>query len=565
MDPSGTMPSLGLKGRIIAILLLVSVVPFVATVAVSSSAITTLMEEKLRSTVASNLHQVRLAVENALESLNRVSQQLTVGSSDDLLDQYLTARSPADIAVSRNHLKDHVSLTAFSNPSVGLVTYWFQTTETYDFETSPVRRGFRPDRWPAIKETGVIVYHVPHPSQDQFNLQTVLSAVRAVPTGSADGVSVYIETALNLTQGILEGKEFGTPFSYLMLDGDDRVVYSQVPDAIAIGRALGPDFSARSPATIQGFYWVKEASSMGWSLVSLIPRAAYDSVRDRWMVSIWILAGLFLVLVLVAWVVLWRWVYRPFRRFDQELGWLENGPAGVDVIPLKIPEFDGLLQRFHAMKLQVAGLIDEVGEKERNRADLEIEKLRYQINPHFLLNSLNTIHWHATIKGQSEIDFISLALIRLLQYNLGRSGPTAALHEELEAVGDYVSLQQTRYDFRYVTQVDVEPGVLNVRVPRFVLQPLVENAIAHGLRDGGQITVTIAWGPDSNHTQIVVSVADEGGPPKDPGKTGMGIGLDYVRRIVNATYDGAGAVVIHSLEGRGTRVDLVLPYLGEER
>lgn len=544
------MPEFSLRTRIVTTFLMASSIPFLSAVLVSNWAIGTLQDDKLETSVAANLHQVRLSVEKSWDNLNLVSQQLTSpGISTDLLNAYLAASSPAARALSRVNETNLVDQVVFTNPNIGLVLYWLERSGQYDFESSRVKQEFSPRAGTIMKQSVSTEYHAPHPSQDQFSNRLVLSVLRKVETGEDDGLYLYLEAPFPLEPGAAD-QVFDSATRHLMIDANGIIVYTENPAVFPLHQAFVSNTGVPSHGLDRGHYWALDTSPMGWSVVSIIPKMVYDTVRDRWLVLVWVLGLVFLAFALAAGLVLWRWVYRPLRRFDQEMDWLDAGTEPRSRNPIHIKEFDLLLERFQSMKQQVISLLDQIGQKERRRADLEIEKLRFQINPHFLLNSLNTIHWHATLRNDQEIDQIVVALMRLLQYNLSKDGPTASVAEELAAVEDYVTLQKSRYDFRYVTTTTVEPLLLSTRIPRFILQPLVENAIAHGLREGGTITVAV----DRMEAMLELTVKDEGGGPTDPERSGSGLGLDYVRRMMESF---AGAQVrIESRPGAGTCVTL---------
>src|SRR4029079_11461760 len=130
--------------------------------------------------------------------------------------------------------------------------------------------------------------------------------------------------------------------------------------------------------------------------------------------------------------------------------------AQVVNVKTKIPEFDFLLNQFRQMREQIWELFAEVEHNEKRRVDLEVEKLLYQINPHFLMNTLDTVHWLALMNGQNEIDKLVLSLNKLLYYNLGKMGDTSTIGDEIEALKEYLQLQQIRYDFRFEVDIDVD-------------------------------------------------------------------------------------------------------------
>lgn len=215
-------------------------------------------------------------------------------------------------------------------------------------------------------------------------------------------------------------------------------------------------------------------------------------------------------------------------------------------------EFDFLLSEFSNMQHQIGDLFKEVQQKEKIRADLEVEKLLYQINPHFLMNTLDTVHWLAVMNGQGEIDKLVQSLNKLLYYNLGKLGQVSTMEEEIDALRQYLILQQIRYDFEFDVRITADEQVLQIPVPRFILQPLVENSLYHGLSDEGFIQIEVTCTSTLNimiqdngagmteetiHNLLNNRVAEQQ-------KVGMGIGLNYVHRMLKAQYGDQAQLVI---------------------
>nr|WP_240548336.1 histidine kinase [Paenibacillus lignilyticus] len=223
------------------------------------------------------------------------------------------------------------------------------------------------------------------------------------------------------------------------------------------------------------------------------------------------------------------------------------------------------------MRTRIQDLIGDIELRETNKRQLEVEKLLYQINPHFIHNTLNTIQWLARMKGQTEIDQFVSVFTRILHYNLGKKGEIVPLRDELAAIHDYIALQRVRYDCEFQVVTDIDEGLLDTDVPRFILQPIVENALYHGLSDeNGKITLDIHKvsdhyliievidnGEGMTAEEIAKVMLEEKNPLRD---SGLGIGLDYVKRVIQAHYGDDCLFSIDSRIGQGTTVTLKIPF-----
>lgn len=224
------------------------------------------------------------------------------------------------------------------------------------------------------------------------------------------------------------------------------------------------------------------------------------------------------------------------------------------------------------MKRQIENLISNMVEKEKSIQKIEFEKLLYQINPHFLLNTLNSIQWMAQMSHQREISEFVQRLKKLLSYNLGKEGRQTTLRMELEIVKEYIALQQMRYDF--IIEMNIEDGsYLDQPTVRMLFQPLVENAIRYGLGDDEKISIQVF--EDVARHLAVVTISDSGkglnqeeideiNQPFDYDwgywkNENRGIGLRYVKAMLESFYDGQTSLFVNSKKGFGTRITILLP------
>ncbi|WP_255298511.1 sensor histidine kinase [Brevibacillus dissolubilis] len=214
--------------------------------------------------------------------------------------------------------------------------------------------------------------------------------------------------------------------------------------------------------------------------------------------------------------------------------------------------------------------VAELKRQSRLLADAEIRALYAQINPHFLFNAINTIVSFIRIRPEKARELL-IYLSDYFRRNLHQSGGYVSLSEELEHVEAYLAIERARFGDKLHVAYDIQPGVEHVLVPGLIIQPLVENAIKHGLlpkREGG--TVTISAREIDSHT-LVLTVSDDGvGMDCDPfavkpegtpsGKRRFsGIGLTNVRGRIQSIYGAPYDLTIHSEKGAGTTCTITLP------
>lgn len=209
---------------------------------------------------------------------------------------------------------------------------------------------------------------------------------------------------------------------------------------------------------------------------------------------------------------------------------------------------------------------------EKARQDLEYQMLQSQINPHFLYNSLNSIKWMATIQNAHGIAEMTTSLSHLLKSIAKGQQLLVPLNEELSLVRDYFVIQKYRYGGAVTLEEDLEPGLDEIPIPRFTLQPLLENAIFHGIEPkGGAGTVVLC----ARHTggTLTLTVTDNGvgmepeqasallaGQRDGSGGLFQQIGLYNVHRRIQYEFGPDYGLSVESEPGVYTRVTVRLPF-----
>jgi two-component system sensor histidine kinase YesM len=268
-------------------------------------------------------------------------------------------------------------------------------------------------------------------------------------------------------------------------------------------------------------------------------------------------------------LIIWEMVYRPLKVLNGEIGLVSMNKFDSKIKLVNIREFDDILEHFRYMRHRIQELLEEIEKKEKMKRLIEIEKLMHQINPHFLHNTLNSIQWLARMNGQDKIDRLVALLTKILHYNLGKEGGIVTVKQEVDALQSYVDLQRLRFDDQLEIKIDIDPKTIELHIPRFIMQPLVENAIYHGLRgEQGHIFVRIVHEGKEMH----VTVKDDGeGLDEDEierlltddscteKSTGLGIGLSYVCKMLKVHYGDEAELHVKSIQGKGTVFSLKMP------
>lgn len=232
---------------------------------------------------------------------------------------------------------------------------------------------------------------------------------------------------------------------------------------------------------------------------------------------------------------------------------------------------------------RLAGLVRETERKlaEQIRVNAELEEaltamelraLQAQINPHFLFNTLSSIAAASFTEKAPRTNDLVQALARLLRYTLRQIVRMVELEEELRHVRDYLLIEQTRFGERIQVVLDIEAAVLPARLPLLTLQPLVENAIIHGLE--GQTSGTLRLSARADGDWVRVEVADNGkgmdedlvlrllsGEQPRAGATHVtGLGFSNVQRRLEHAFGEGSGLTLTSQPGEGTVVRVKFPF-----
>lgn len=229
-------------------------------------------------------------------------------------------------------------------------------------------------------------------------------------------------------------------------------------------------------------------------------------------------------------------------------------------------EVDALLASFNEMIKRVNQLMKDLEDRKQRERQAEFQALYAQISPHFLSNTLNTVSWMADRQNAGNISAITTSLITLLHYSMKNKHEVVLLREEIEYVKNYLTIQEYRYYGMFEVSYAVEPEVAGCKVLKFMLQPLVENSIMHGiskLQKQGRILIQAG----RRGRRLVIVVADNGvGFSEESYKQHKThhIGLDNVRERISLFYGDEYFLRIESKEHYYTKVTIELPFIREE-
>lgn len=565
-----------IKNRLALVLIINSLIPLVLIGIISAYTITFEMKNRVEGAVQSNLKQVRINVENSLNNLNNVSKQLAYsGTIAEKFVAYMEGDNIFDKYLLDDEIRENITFTSNTNPNIGTILYYSEKRDEVMFSNDTVIRDFNFLELPLFSDGKDNRYYGPHLSVNSSVNNEVFSIVRKMDNYLLDDCYAYIETDLKMIERLLSPIQYSINANHILTDYKGKVVYNSGDPEFMIDDEVNVHRNESTVQEYNGKYYFNEISQQGWNIFAVISKRDFDRAINQWLLRFILISALSLFMSMLFALMIWRMIYKPMKAIKEEILLMSESNYSSEFKYTQVLEFDELLNKFYYMKLKVLDLLAEVERKERTKRHLEVEKLMHQINPHFLHNTLNTVQWLARENGQTKIARIIAHLTKVLHYNMGKEGIWVTIEKEIDALKSYLELQKIRYEDKFDIHFNVEKDVLNAQIPRFILQPLVENSLYHGLEDkdgfisvevvrsGEKVRITVmdnGVGMDENEIKRYLNQDDDDEDDDENKKAGLGIGISYVNKMIKVSYGNQSFIDIHSKPGE-TSFIIEIPYI----
>lgn len=231
----------------------------------------------------------------------------------------------------------------------------------------------------------------------------------------------------------------------------------------------------------ENIYIYCEGAFSGCGIFALVKRNVILSDLLKMRKYIAGIAAAFMALALAAAVYLTRIVYRPVKKLTVAMKQVSEGDMDTRVEVVSRDEIGLAAEEFNRMLERIEELIARLIKEEQMKKDAELEALQYQITPHFMYNTLNSIKYYSMIRGEKELAGVIEDFVELLQICISKKGTFLTVAEEMQVLQNYIRLQEFRSGEQFETKFETDPEAEQCLVPRLILQPLVENSILHGL------------------------------------------------------------------------------------
>lgn len=308
----------------------------------------------------------------------------------------------------------------------------------------------------------------------------------------------------------------------------------------------------------------------GWGVIYTTSYSRFTSEIKE--ISLWLLKTA-IVLIMIASIATWffsKTITDPLHGLIQATEKVADGNyQSIEVVNSK-DEVSQLAHAFNQMVYRIDDLIHQVYETRIREKDAKLRALQGQINPHFLYNTLDSMRWSARRQGNVDISHQLQILSNLFRLILKDEGITTSFRNEIKYTEYYLFFMQSTYKSQLEVVWNIDEKILEYKVIKLLLQPLVENAIKHGMISGQVLQITINIGREKN--KIYVSIEDNGSGfsvenlniQTSKSKDKRHIGLSNIRERVNECFEDSCQFELESVVGTGTKIKVTLPAILEE-
>lgn len=576
-----------LKHKLSLLIIISVLVPVLSLGLFSYSIAERLTEEKAKGSGLNTLRLLGSYLENMVSDVESLSLYL-IGHEEvqdylrtpekDVLKQTRIANLLMTMSISKPYIANVAVEPKFDKPAIA---YKSETASTWTdiAEQFPSYYAEFPKWWSAVhmQETS---------SEGARDVITMSRPIRS--TKKYDDILGMLKISLlqseiteHLKQGGLEGSGI-----VLLLDGAGRILAG--PDEFSKNGSLVAYYPGINSFTgASGWFeygtgidkktvLYYDMPNVEWKLVGIIPVQAYKSQNQYFLTLTAVAVSLAMLFVIAFVLFLIQKVTNPLSKLTKFLK--KSSPdEPLPTLPVTtIDEVGQLIISYNRMSSRIEKLADEVKKNESLKKEADMMALQAQINPHFLYNTLSSVHWMALMKGEGRIADMVGSLSDFLRFSLNNGQEYCTVNQEISHIDNYVNIQSIRYPDKFLYEADIPSELLERKMLKLLLQPLIENAMIHGIlkREGvGHISVRAEAGEET----IAFVVEDDGvgmsgerleelrgriasklDPEGVSDYSGGSYGLRNVHNRLLLHYGPDAGLHIESKEGEGTRVTFTI-------
>ena len=545
----------------------------------------------LTNTTDQILQSLNQASKSMEDEFNRLTHLALTVSNDKKIMEFAT-----DVNRSQNNLEKLDSMKEldsrldliFNDPyEIESVLFLYQGEGHYFYQKGPMvsEDEVRKMSWykEAKESAGAINYNIMESFSSLFEKKHVIAfSFRPLDTsGKYDVEVVQISCNINSLSGILSESE-NTTGNYMVLDQNGQIILDR--DKKRIGKTIEEEGyseeilrSIGKPFTeiINGkklLITSYELPTKGWLLVNIMDYNKLTRHADQFLFRALIIGGVLVALFLVFTVFSFKQLIVPINELISKMKRVETGDFDQIIAVKGQSEIFYLAKAFNQMVAEIKKLISERDAKEKEKLNAEIEALQSQINPHFLSNTLGSIRLMAIVAKADNVVAMLEAFSKLLSSTYNSTDSIHTVKSEMENLSQYIYIMKYRYGNKFEVLFDIRETIENNMILKMILQPIVENAILHGMAEQEEQGYIIIRGWKENDN-LLIEVEDNGMGMNEEQierlmegnmkikKRFTGIGLPNVNKRIKLNYGEEYGLTIESMEFVFTKIKIRLPLV----
>lgn len=422
--------------------------------------------------------------------------------------------------------------------------------------------------------------HVQNAIQGSYDWVVTLSRNISPLEKTESGGVFFVDLNYSAISDLCERLSLGSRGYIYILDEGGSIVYHPQQQLIYSGMKQElisevMNTEASSFLTEDGrLYTISRSKETGWIVVGVsLESELMRRVDAALKIYLLIAAGLFTVALVLAYLLSDE-ITKPIKALEHSMKEVEKGNFAHAALAVRDGNEIGNLSRsFNIMTEEIQNLIEQRDKEQQIKRRSELRALQSQINPHFLYNTLDSIIWMAEWGKNQEVVRMTSSLAKLLRRSISNEQEVVTVAEEAEYTETYLTIQKMRYKDKLEYEIAIEKEILDAKVIKLILQPLVENSIYHGIKyKEGKGTVRIAGYRTGD--RICLIVRDDGiGMEEETleqifekhvrDTRSNGVGLKNVNERIQLYYGAEYGITYESVLGKGTTAKIYLPYQKE--
>lgn len=595
-----------IQQRLILILIMLSVVPLVITSIFSYNQSSSAIRSKTSTYSSQVMNQVGVNIERELNRLENDSIEIEFSSLTQSVLTNIKNMSAWEIEIVQLTMKENLvkkfsflhdvsDVLLYTNDRRRIVAYGdrsFKLNLKKDFLDTYLKELEEKEGTPVWKSSNIDVEERLvkfATSAEQMNKSDCILLGRAVLSLETREIigTLLIRTNERYFSNIYRNIDMGKNADIFVVDSNGIVVSSrntkipvakQYKDQMLIKELLNRtgsqdktfNMSIDGKKYMIAFSYLKDAD---WFVVSTIPYSYLNAEVKGILTNIMLLVlGCSVLAVLLSYIFTLT-LSKPLKRLINTMNEVKRGNLSVSIIDNSTDEIGEVVGNFNTMLNEIKNLMESVKLNEKQKREAEIKILQAQINPHFLSNTLNTVKWLAGAQKAHNIEALVSSLIKLLHVSMGKGDDFITMGEEVEYIKSYINIQEYRYYDKFRVVFEIEEDILDYKILRFLIQPVVENAIIHGIGPMTEQGLISIKGFKYNDV-LKIRVTDNGeGIPRErlckiltvddyENKSKFsGIGINNVNERIQINFGDEFGLHIESVPKLYTTVELTLPII----